>query len=185
MSAKAKDTLRLLFPVELGGEHDADLDLDAKHLDTAQANAETLLAEMFPDTTNQLLAEWERVYGVTPGPDDPLQYRREQVVRKIRERGGLSIPYFLALAEAMGYVVEIVEPVPFMSDWGCADDELFDESVVYQWGLTIYNQPVYEFCADNSCADELLLWFNEQGVLEELFRQLKPAHTYVYFAYAT
>lgn len=180
-----EDILRLLFPVELGGDHDADLALDAKHLDTAQASGETLLAEMFPDTTNQLLVDWERVLGITPGVDDPLQYRRDRVVQKIREKGGLSIPYFTRLAEALGYVVEIVEPVPFMSDWGCADDELFDETVVYQWGLTIYNQPIYEFCADTSCADELLLWFNEQTVLEELFRQLKPAHTYVYFSYET
>lgn len=180
-----KDTLRLLFPVELGGDHDADLALDAKHLDIAQASAETLLTEMFPDTTSQLLADWERVLGITPGADDPLQYRRDRVVQKIREKGGLSIPYFIRLAESLGSVVEIVEPVPFMSDWGCADDELFDETVVYQWGLKIYNQPIYEFCADTSCADELLLWFNEQTVLEELFKQLKPAHTYVYFSYET
>lgn len=180
-----EDTLRLLFPVELGGDHDADLALDAKHLDIAQASAETLLTEMFPDTTNQLLADWERVLGITPDADGPLQYRRDRVVQKIREKGGLSIPYFLRVAESLGYVVEIVEPVPFMSDWGCADDELFDETVVYQWGLKIYNQPIYEFCADTSCADELLLWFNEQTVLEELFKQLKPAHTYVYFSYET
>ena len=183
MSAKAKDTLRLLFPIELGGDHDADLDLDAKHLDTAQASAETLLAEMFPDQAAALLVDWERVLGTGPGPDDPLQYRRDKVVRKIREKSGLSIPYFTTLAESLGYVVKIVEPLPFMAGWGAAGDELFDDSVVYQWGLEIYNQPIYEFRANGSAAGEMLSWWDSQTLIEELFRELKPAHTFVYFSY--
>ncbi len=184
MSAKANiDTLRLLFPVELGGEHDADLALDAKHLDTAQASADTLLAEVFPDTTDGLLTSWERVLGLTPGADDPLQFRREKVVRKIRERGGLSIPYFTALAQTLGYVVEIVEPLPFMAGWGAAGDELFDDTIIYLWGLGIYNQPIYEFRASESAAGEMLTWWDSQTYLEGLFRELKPAHTFVYFSY--
>ena len=176
-------TLRLLFPVELGGDHDADLALDAKHLDIAQASAETLLAEMFPDTTNQLLADWDRVLGITPGADDPLQYRRDRVIQKVREKGGLSIPYFRRLAESLGYVVEIVEPVPFMAGWGAAGDELLAASVEYQWGLEIYNLPIYEFRAGESTAGEMLGWWDSQVTLEELFGELKPAHTFVYFSY--
>ncbi len=178
-----KDTLRLLFPVELGGDHDADLAMDAKHLDIAQASAENMLAEMFPNTTSQLLVDWERVLAISPGADDPLQYRRDKVVRKIRELGGLSISYFARLAESLGYVVKIVEPVPFMAGWGAAGDELFGDSVVYQWGLEIYNQPIYEFLADGSAAGEMLSWWDSQTLLEELFRELKPAHTFVYFSY--
>jgi uncharacterized protein YmfQ (DUF2313 family) len=184
MSVRANiDILRLLFPVELGGEHNADLALDAKHLDTAQASADTLLAEVFPDTTERLLASWERVLGLTPGADDPLQFRREKVMRKIRERGGLSIPYFMTLAQTLGYVVEIVEPLPFMAGWGAAGDELFDATIIYQWGLEIYNQPIYEFRAGESVAGEMLTWWDSRTYLEDLFRELKPAHTFVYFSY--
>lgn len=183
MSVKALDTLRLLFPVELGGDHDADLTLDARGLDTAQANAEILLAEMFPDQAAVLLVDWERVVGITPGMDEPLQLRREAIVRKIRDRGGLSVAYFASLAASMGYVVNIAEPLPFMAGWGAAGDELFSDVVVYQWGLEIHNQPIYEFRAGESTAGEMLSWWNQQAWLEEVFRELKPAHTFVYFSY--
>lgn len=184
MSARStKDTLRLLFPVELGGDHAADLALDAKHLDKAQTSAEVLLVEMFPDQAAVTLVDWERVLDIHPGADDPLQYRRDKVVRKIREKGGLSIPYFARLAESLGYVFKIVEPVPFMAGWGVAGDELFDDLIVYQWGLEIYNQPIYEFRANGSAAGEMLSWWDSQTLIEELFRELKPAHTFVYFSY--
>jgi len=182
MSAN-RDALRLLFPIELGGDHDADLYLDATHLDTAQASAETLLAEMFPDQAAATLADWERVLGITPDSGAPLQFRRDQVVRKIRSRGGLSIPYFLTLAQLLGYVVEIIEPVPFMAGWGSAGYELFDDSISYQWGLIIHNQPIYNFRSGESASGEPLSWWNAQTFLEGLFTDLKPAHTLVYFIY--
>lgn len=185
MSARAKDTLRLLFPVELGGDHAADLDLDAKHLDLAQASADGLLAEMFPDQAAVLLVDWERVLGLMPGSDEPQSSRRDKVVRKIRERGGLSVSYFLRLAEALGYEVEIEEPVPFMANWGCAGDVLYDSAILYQWGVKIYNQPIYEFRAGESTAGESLLWWEAQTYLENIFKELKPAHTFVYFSYET
>ena len=180
-----KHTLQLLFPLELGGDFATDLELEAKHLDEAQASGDALLKEMSPATTEKLLTSWERVLAITPGADEPLQSRRDKVVRKIRERGGLSIPYFQRLAESLGYEVEIVEPVPFMAGWGCASDELFDENIIYQWGLTIYNQPVYEFRAGESTAGESLLWWDSQTNLENIFKELKPAHTFVYFSYET
>jgi len=171
------------MPIELGGDHDADLDLDAKHLDIAQASAETLLREIFPDTAVALLADWELELGLIPGADEPLQSRRDQVVRKIRERGGLSIPYFKGLARALGYEIEIVEPVPFMAGWGRAGDKLYGTSICYQWGVRILNQPIYRFRAGVSVAGERLTWWHQQTVLEDIFRDLKPAHTFVYFIY--
>ncbi|MDH5298116.1 MAG: YmfQ family protein [Desulfobulbaceae bacterium] len=173
------------MPLALGGVFDDDVAVESAHLDSAEANGDALLLEMYPDTTASLLPDWERVLALTPGDDEPLQSRRAKVVRKLRERGGLSIPYWLRLAESLGYEVEIVEPTPSMANWLCADDELFDEVVDYQWGLVIKNQPVYEFCAGESCAGEPLLWFESQTYLEELFTRLKPGHTDVYFVYET
>jgi uncharacterized protein YmfQ (DUF2313 family) len=89
----------------------------------------------------------------------------------------------LGLATALGYEVEIIEPVPFMAGWGAAGDEIFDPSVNYQWGLIIHNQPVYLFLAGESAAGEPLSWWRPQTALESLFVELKPAHTYVYFSY--
>lgn len=177
------DALRMLFPIELGGDHEADLRHDSVALDAAQAQAATLLIEMHGDSAATLLLDWERVFGVLPEIDDPLQLRREKVVQAIKRRGGLSIPYFLALAEAMGYEISIVEPVPFMAGWGEAGQELFGEEIVHQWGVSIANQPLYYFRAGESAAGERLLWWDDQPALEELFRILKPAHTYAYFIY--
>lgn len=179
----AETTLRLLFPVELEGDHLADLQHDARQLDTAKMRGEDLLSEMFADKTSGLLREWEATLGLTPGVDDPLQLRRNMLVIKLRERGGLSISYFTMLAESLGYVIEIVEPVPFMAGWAAAGDELFSTDVIYQWGVKIFNQPVYNFRAGASAAGERLTWWNSQSLLEDLFIELKPAHTYVYFSY--
>lgn len=178
-----EQTLKHLFPIELGGAHQADLEHDARMLATAQARAEVLLSEMFADMTFELLLDWERVLGLTPDPYDPMQARRDMAVRKIRERGGLSRAYFFGLAAAMGYTVEIEEPVPSMAGWLGATDELMGPEVMWQWGVKISGQPLYDFRADESTAGEHLLWWSSQGVLEGIFLSLKPVHTYVYFNY--
>lgn len=178
-----KETLQLLFPLELDGEHETDQLLEGEQLDVAQASGDLLLKEMFPDQTDTLLTSWERLLGLTSDTGEPTQARRDKVIRKLRERGGLSIPYFIGLAEALGYQVEIEELVPFMAGWGCAGDDLYDDTIIYQWGVKIFNQPLYEFRAGESAAGEQLLWWDTQESLENLFKELKPAHTFVYFNY--
>lgn len=182
MSANG-DALQLLFPIELGGDHDADLEVDARSLDTAQSSSEQLLIEMFPDQTSALLADWERVLNITPGPDDPVQLRRDRIVRMLRAKGGLSRSYFIGLAQTLGYEIEIEEPVPFMAGWGTAGDDIFASAVISQWGVIIKNQPIYAFLAGESVAGESLCWWNPQAFLEDLIKELKPAHTTVYFIY--
>jgi uncharacterized protein YmfQ (DUF2313 family) len=179
----AEPTLRLLFPIELGGEHAADIAIDAAHLDAAQQSGEALLTEMRPDQTARLLTDWERVLGIVPGSDEPLQFRREQVVRTIRGRGGLSRGYFIGLAATLGYTIEIVEPVPFMVGWGRIGDRLNGSVVCHQWGVRISGQPVYRFRVGVSAMGERLLWWQSQTLLEDIIRELKPAHTFVYFIY--
>jgi uncharacterized protein YmfQ (DUF2313 family) len=178
-----REALALLFPVELGGDHGADLDIDGASLDAAQASAEVLLAEMFPDQTSDLLTDWERVVGNVPGPNDPLQDRRDRVVMKLRQLGGLSVGYFLGLAQTLGYTVSIVEPVPLMAGWGAAGDTLYAPEIDGQWGVEIMGKAIYHFRAGQSSSGESLTWWQPDTVLEDLFRELKPAHTFVYFSY--
>jgi uncharacterized protein YmfQ (DUF2313 family) len=178
-----ENTLRHLMPIDLGGDHPADLAHDARMLEAAQRHGDALLDEMFPDGAAQLLADWERVYGIAPGPDDPLQLRRDRVVRAVRMRGGLSIPYFVSLAAALGYTIEIEEPVPAMAGWLCAGDELMGPEVIWQWGVVISGVPLYSARAGETAAGESLLWWQGHTELEQIFETLKPAHTYVYFHY--
>jgi len=179
----AETTLKLLFPLELGGDHAADLAIDAKHLDAARVVAESMVDEFFPDSSLALLTDWERVYGLAPDPADTIQFRRSQVLRKIRERGGLSRPYFIQLATAMGTEIAIVEPKPFMAGVGQVGDTVYNDTIVFQWGVVLPVQTIFQFTAGQSSSGEPLSWWDRLERLENLFRDLKPAHTYVYFIY--
>lgn len=178
------EALRLLFPLDLGGDHAGDQLVEGAALDAAQAAGDALVSEMFPYTATWSLPSWERVYAVVPASGEPLQSRRDKVVAKMREKGGLSIAYFTSLCEALGFQVEIEEPLPFMAGWAAAGDELFVPEIVHQWGVLILNQPIYQFRAGESGAGEALLWWSPQTHLENLINKLKEADTYVYFVYS-
>lgn len=179
-----RDVLALLFPLELTGVFRRDTETEGFYLDLAQARAERLLAEMFPDTSAMLLSDWERVCGLIPGPDDPQQLRRDRVVRKLREIGGLSIPYFVLLAESMGYTIAIEELRPFMAGWGRAGDPLYVEEVRWIWRVRISGQSLYYYRAGQSAAGERLLWWPTLEELETALTNLKPAHTHIIFDYS-
>lgn len=179
-----KDVLKRLLPIELSGEFEKDIEIEGKHLDDAQARAEKLLNEMFPDQSHELLPDWERVCGLMPGRDDTLQLRRDRVVRKLRERGGLSIPYFISLAAAMGYTITIEELLPFMAGWNRAGDTLYEYECIWIWRVKVSGQPLYYFRAGQSLSGERLLWWQAQTALENILQELKPAHTFVIFDYS-
>jgi len=179
-----KDVLKRLFPIELNGDFEKDIAIEGKHLDDAQSRAEDLLKESFPDGAYELLPDWERVCGLTPGSDDTLQLRRDRVIRKLRERGGLSIPYFIALAAAMGYEITIEELMPFMAGWGRAGDALYIYESLWIWRVKVSGRPLYYFRAGQSLSGERLLWWTAQTELENILTELKPAHTYIIFDYS-
>jgi uncharacterized protein YmfQ (DUF2313 family) len=170
--------------MELGGVFDEDIATEGAHLDAAQTNAEKLLKEMFPDQTTEGIVDWERVCGLTPSADAPLQTRREDIIRKLRERGGLSRTYFIILAAAMGYDITIDELYPFMCGWGRCADRLYTEAVRFFWRVNVSGQPLYYFRAGQSTTGERLSWWPTQTSLENIFNDLKPAHTYIVFNYS-
>lgn len=177
------ETLRLLFPAEIVGVFDDDLLLEGKQLDMAQDSAEILLSEMYPDRAYDLLPDWERVCGLSPQADAPLQSRRDAVLRKLRERGGLSRAYFIDLAASFGWVITIDELSAFMAGWNRAGDPVYLEGVRWIWQINVFSGSVYSFRSGLSVAGERLAWWVENDVLEALFEDLKPAHTAVFFRY--
>lgn len=168
--------LKQLFPLELTGVFDADTALEGAQLDAAQVNAELLLREMMPQSASDTITDWERVCGLTPVATDTLQMRQARVVGKLRARGGLSVPYFTALAADFGYPVTIEELL-------AGTDGLGDEGI-YRWRVTFTGTPLYYFRAGQSRAGERLVEGPLADALEGLFTDLKPAHTQVIFAYA-
>lgn len=178
------DILNLLFPAEIGGEFAADIELEGAVLDAAQVSAEDVLKEMFADTTYRLLTAYEYTYGLTPGDDDPLQVRRKALLRKMRELGGLSRAYFIALAASYGIEITIDEFTPFMCGWNRASDPLNPEEVIWLWQVNAPETTEYFFRAGESVSGEHLGWW-KAGILEDIFDELKPAHTKLRFTYGS
>lgn len=180
------DALKLLFPLELVGVYEQDIELEGIHLDKSESDAQELLAEMFPDGANELLPDWERVCGLVPAADEPLQARRNAVLRQLRSRGGLSRAYFIALAANMGFTITIQELQPFMAGIGSSGDIVYLPRVIFIWQIsTPGRSPAYSFISGQSASGERLLWWSVtyQPALETIFQKLKPAHTAVIFNY--
>lgn len=170
------DVLRLLFPIELAGELNNDLALEGRQLDASQTSAELILKEMLPQFASDTIADWERVYGLIPAAADTLQMRQIRLITKMRERGGLSIPYFLTLAVIMGYDNIVIEEL-------LANTDGYGAEGIFRWRITFTGTPLYYFRAGQSRAGDRLVDGPVATAMEGLFVELKPAHTQVIFAY--
>lgn len=177
----------LLPPVSYasGGPNlQAELAAEGQILDASLANAERAKGAVTPFFAEQLLPDWERVCGITPPASDGYQQRLQAVLAKLAETGGLSIPYFVRLAAGMGYQITIHEPQPFRTGLGRAGDTLWVPDIVWVWQVIVQgnNERRFWLRAGQSAAGERLTAFGDP-VLEATVADLKPAHTFVYFAY--
>lgn len=161
-----------------------ELAAEGHALDTALENADAIAASVTPFEAFGMLTDYERLLQIVPVPGASSQQRIAAIIAKLNETGGLSIPYFTQLATSLGYSISIIEPQPFRVDAGRVDDTLYDEDIVYQWRVDVSGAPevVYYFRVGQSAIDERLMSFSDP-ILEAVFRDLKPAHTFVYFSY--
>ncbi len=178
----------LLPPVSYdpnGGRISAELFAEGRRLDEAQARADIASGAITPFNVVDLLPDWECVCGLTPAPDATYSHRLGAVLAKLRETGGLSIPYFIELAGRLGYVITIDEFQPFYCDYSILDvDCIYEEDVQWCWQVNIQGGPVVVdyFRAGESSCGEALMSFSDP-VIEQVFDDLKPAHTFVDFSY--
>jgi uncharacterized protein YmfQ (DUF2313 family) len=148
-----------------------------------------LLEEADPRTTNELLADWERVAGLpdecTAGRLTTLQERRLGVVSKLQARGGQSRAYFLMLATSLGYDdVEITEYRPFTCGISRCGDQLGgDAAARFVWRVKVLGPRATRFkCGESRCGDSLCKISRAED-LECIFRRSAPAHTNLRFSY--
>ncbi len=161
------------------------IDAMAQEFARVDAMCTLLVDESFPDTTLQLLPNWERVAGL---PDecselgDTIQVRRMNLLAKIAARGGQTIAYFIEVALKMGFTITISEYNPFRVDYSAVEDGLNDEDWQFAFLVSAPEETVVWFRSGGSAAGEpLATWGNER--LECLINRLKPAHTLALFAY--
>lgn len=164
-----KDTLDSLIPVKLGGCYEQDLTVEGNALDDLKASADSLLLEMFPDTTTRMIDRWEARLGIPTVETDQLAVRQQRVAAKWRALGGMSVPFFTALAASMGFQITITECVGGNPN---------------VWTVTVLNQQTYQFVAGEAAAGDSLLSWNAQTALEGLFNELKPGTSRIIFAYS-
>jgi len=163
----------------------ASLAAEGAALDQAHASAQVVAEGISPAGADGLfLADWERVYALPDtcagGYAQTQAERIAAVLSKMRQRGGLSRSYYISLAKALGYEITIEEHSVFVCGSTCGQ-ALNNEPWRYVWTVRAPATTVRPFTARSACGDPLASWGNT--LLECVINRLKPAHTYVIFAY--
>lgn len=144
------------------------LDSIAQEFARVDGRTVDLYAEGFPDTTVELIGNWERVVGLPDAfsnPDATLEERRQAVLFKLQARGGQTVEYLVDLINTLGYQAKIIEAVPFRADLSCTDDYLFDDTWAHIFIVFVQN-PV-----------------SNPELLEGRIRSVQPAQTKSIFVY--
>lgn len=133
-----------------------------------------LVDEMLPNTTTELLSEWETITGLPGVCSDEVrttpEARRIDIMGKLAASGGASRDYFIQIAATYGVEVSIQEFHPFRAGIATAGDALWNGDWPFTWRVRVPGL---------SDAD------GSRVVLECLFNAIKPAHTIVIFDYTT
>ena len=161
------------------------LDALAQECARVDAMAVLLINESFPDTTQLLLPNWERVAGL---PDecselgDTFAIRKQNLLAKVAARGGATKQYFIDIALKFGFVITISEYDEFRVDINAVGDPLCGEDWEFTFLVSSSEETITWFRSSFATAGEpLAVWGNER--LECLINRLKPAHTLALFAY--
>ena len=169
-----------------GGAGELTLLLEALAAEYSRVDGrgDALLEEALPDSTQELLPDWERVAGL---PDDctpagqTVDARRAALIARLTSSNGPSIPFLISLAEGLGYTVTIVERHARRSGdlmggtYGGTDWQ-------FVWEVHApLNSIVYRRFGNSAYGEAYASWQN--NVLECVMRQHSPAQTLVNFIY--
>ena len=96
---------------------------------------------MDPRQADELLDEWERAYGLAPEDGLTEADRRDALLAKVRNQGGVVAAYYQAVAVDFGYGDAVVEDAadPFTTESLC-DDFLQDEEWKLSFKVTATSQ---------------------------------------------
>jgi len=144
------------------------LDAMAEELARVDDRAQNLLEEAYPNTTVELLIDWERIAGL---PDECtgeimlLQERRNALMGVLTIERSLSKQFYIDIADRLGFSITITETLDF----------------VWQVNAALAGDSVYFRVGSSTIGDPLLSSSN--NLLECVMQSLKPAHTTVTFNY--
>lgn len=175
------------FPRIAGNTMDDLLGAIAEELARVDARGDDLLREAFPDTTDELIIDWERVAGL---PSDCLAditqtkaQRRQVLVSKLSDVGDNTPQGIIDIAAEAGYVVTVDEFSPFEAGHSAAGESISNDDWVFVLKINGPESTVTEFKVGESAVGEALRsWGNER--LECVILEKAHAHWVVLFAYA-
>ncbi|NOG69823.1 YmfQ family protein [Roseicella sp. DB1501] len=147
--------------------------------------AGNLLNETRPDTTLELLPEWEKSLGLPDpcwGTSPTLDARRSQVLARFCDGGGQSVPRIIAYAASLGYTVTVTEYTASIAGIARAGDNLMSAAAAHTFTVNAALNTVRYFRAGVSTAGEPLSSFGNDTMICEI-NAMKPAHTVAVFAY--
>lgn len=183
MSATHLTALRLLKGQIFGDADEKYLAMEAGWFDAWRAVVRQVEADIFPDTTSDL-ASWERFLDLDGTGTD--EQRRAAILGKIRATGGMSNPFFLALATEMGYAITIATcPYPFRVGVSVIGDPIID---VNPDGLA--DPPDWDSATMGPFCPRLYVWtvtITSMGTngsakaLQKAFEALKPGYTTIHW----
>jgi len=144
-----------------------------------------LIAEADPRTTHEMLADWERGAGlpdVCVTVEQTIEQRRAALVSKLTSTGGQSRQYFIALAEALGYVGATIDEFSMLTCNDDCNDSMYGVDAHFAWRLNLSTATsVFQMSCNSDCNSALQSWGDD--AIECRVSRLKPAHTTVLFAY--
>lgn len=103
------------------------LDGIALELGRAHDRLVDLVEEADPQTTTELLGDWERVVGLPDcciGIASTVEARRAAVVARLAHRGGQSAAYYMALCAGYGWAITVTDYRLFRAGWSRVGDQL-------------------------------------------------------------
>jgi len=143
-----------------------------------------LLTDAFPASAYQLLPEWEETLGLpdlcTLGEELQVSQRQQMVVAKLTNSGGQSIPYYVAFAKALGYLITITEfsPSTFGEPFG---SPFGGDNWAYTWQVNAPTFLINYLNFGGSFGLPFASWGS--NVLQCELRKVAPAHTILLFNY--
>jgi uncharacterized protein YmfQ (DUF2313 family) len=178
---------------ESKNDSDSDFNILLKSLSSEPCRidqrANELINEVYPDTTLELLEDWERLLALPDecSPDEELsvQERRDRVIQVLTTRGGQNSAFYQTLAANFGFDVDIIEvkdQPPFRAGQARAGDRLTNGGWRFAFIVSAPSDSVVRFRAGQSTAGDPLLKVTNT-TLECLMEKYKPAHTEVIFSF--
>lgn len=148
------------------------------------ARAANLITDAFPATATELLPEWEDTLGLPDpcaGEAPTIEQRRAQVVARLTDSGGASIPYFVAFVKTLGYDVTITEFAP--SRFGKKFGGTFGgDDWAYAWQVNLPSFTITNRKFGDVFGEPYATWGSTVVQCELLARN--PAHTTLIFNYS-